>query len=48
MLNNDGNEVPRRRSHAAYPLLALAWASHISIDRPLGYGLRTRDGFQRR
>lgn len=26
---------------------ALAWAFHISLDRALGYGLRTRDGFQR-
>ncbi|RKQ90347.1 uncharacterized protein DUF4260 [Solirubrobacter pauli] len=25
----------------------LAWAAHIAIDRALGYGLRTRDGFQR-
>ena len=26
---------------------ALAWALHISIDRSVGYGMRTRDGFQR-
>jgi hypothetical protein len=26
---------------------ALAWALHISLDRALGYGMRTRDGFQR-
>ena len=26
---------------------ALAWAFHIALDRALGYGLRTRDGFQR-
>jgi hypothetical protein len=26
---------------------ALAWAFHVSLDRALGYGLRTRDGFQR-
>jgi hypothetical protein len=26
---------------------ALAWATHVSLDRALGYGLRTRDGFQR-
>jgi hypothetical protein len=25
----------------------LAWCFHISLDRALGYGLRTRDGFQR-
>ncbi len=30
-----------------YLVGALAWAFHISIDRSLGYGLRTRDGFQR-
>lgn len=28
-------------------VLPLAWASHIAIDRALGYGLRTREGFQR-
>jgi hypothetical protein len=27
---------------------ALAWAIHIALDRVVGYGLRTRDGFQRR
>ena len=26
---------------------ALAWAFHIALDRSLGYGPRTRDGFQR-
>jgi uncharacterized protein DUF4260 len=26
---------------------ALAWALHIAIDRAVGYGLRTPDGFQR-
>jgi hypothetical protein len=26
---------------------ALAWALHVAFDRALGYGLRTRDGFQR-
>jgi hypothetical protein len=25
----------------------LAWAFHVSLDRSLGYGLRTGDGFQR-
>lgn len=25
----------------------LAWAFHISLDRSVGYGMRTRDGFQR-
>jgi len=29
------------------PLGPLAWALHIAWDRMLGYGLRTRDGFQR-
>jgi hypothetical protein len=26
---------------------ALAWGLHIALDRSFGYGLRTRDGFQR-
>ena len=26
---------------------ALTWTFHIALDRALGYGLRTRDGFQR-
>jgi hypothetical protein len=26
---------------------ALAWAFHIALDRTVGYGLRTTDGFQR-
>jgi uncharacterized protein DUF4260 len=25
----------------------LAWVAHISFDRSLGFGLRTREGFQR-
>lgn len=29
------------------PLGPLAWALHIAWDRTVGYGLRTRDGFQR-
>ena len=31
----------------AWLIGALAWAFHIALDRALGYGLRTRDGFQR-
>jgi len=31
-----------------YLVGGLAWCFHISLDRALGYGLRTRDGFQRR
>ena len=31
----------------AYLVGALAWAFHVSLDRAVGYGLRTRDGFQR-
>jgi hypothetical protein len=27
---------------------AFAWAFHVALDRAIGYGLRTRDGFQRR
>ena len=30
-----------------YFIGALAWAFHIALDRALGYGLRTPDGFQR-
>jgi hypothetical protein len=30
-----------------YVVGALAWAFHITLDRAVGYGLRTRDGFQR-
>jgi hypothetical protein len=30
-----------------YDVGALAWALHIAIDRAVGYGLRTSDGFQR-
>jgi hypothetical protein len=26
---------------------ALAWATHIAIDRAVGYGMRDRNGFQR-
>jgi uncharacterized protein DUF4260 len=26
---------------------ALAWAVHVSVDRAVGYGLRTPEGFQR-
>ncbi len=26
---------------------ALVWGFHVCLDRALGYGLRTRDGFQR-
>jgi hypothetical protein len=32
---------------AGYLVGALAWALHIAVDRPVGYGLRTDDGFQR-
>jgi hypothetical protein len=31
--------------HLAYA--TVSWCFHISLDRPIGYGLRTRDGFQR-
>jgi uncharacterized protein DUF4260 len=26
---------------------ALAWGFHVAVDRAIGYGLRTREGFQR-
>src|SRR5262249_16903775 len=29
------------------PLVPLAWALHVAIDRTVGYGLRAPDGFQR-
>ena len=32
---------------SGFLLGALAWALHIALDRAIGYGLRTRDGFQR-
>lgn len=32
---------------AGYLVGALAWGFHISLDRTVGYGKRTRDGFQR-
>ncbi len=31
----------------AYLVAALAWAFHVAVDRAVGYGLRTRAGFQR-
>jgi hypothetical protein len=31
----------------AYLIGALVWCFHISFDRTVGYGLRTRDGLQR-
>jgi hypothetical protein len=31
----------------AFFIGGLAWCFHISLDRAVGYGLRTRDGFQR-
>src|SRR3954451_2164753 len=31
----------------AYLIGALVWCLHIGFDRTVGYGLRTRDGFQR-
>jgi hypothetical protein len=34
--------VPR-----AFVIGGLAWCFHISLDRAIGYGLRTRDGLQR-
>jgi hypothetical protein len=32
---------------AAFVIGALAWTLHVALDRTVGYGLRTRDGFQR-
>ena len=32
---------------AGWLIGGLAWTFHVSLDRTLGYGLRTPDGFQR-
>ena len=32
---------------AAWLVGALAWATHVAVDRAVGYGLRAPDGFQR-
>jgi hypothetical protein len=32
---------------SGYFIGALAWAFHVALDRAIGYGMRTRDGFQR-
>ena len=32
---------------AGFLIGALAWTFHIALDRAIGYGLRTPDGFQR-
>ena len=32
---------------AAWVIAALAWGAHVALDRTVGYGLRTPDGFQR-
>jgi hypothetical protein len=32
---------------AAWLVGALAWGTHVAVDRAVGYGLRTSDGFQR-
>ncbi|MEA2249332.1 MAG: hypothetical protein QOH46_3861 [Solirubrobacteraceae bacterium] len=31
----------------AWLIAGLAWAAHVALDRAVGYGLRTEDGFQR-
>jgi len=31
----------------AWTAAGLAWCAHIGFDRSLGFGLRTREGFQR-
>jgi Domain of unknown function (DUF4260) len=33
--------------NAAWVGAALAWIAHVSVDRSLGFGLRTAKGFQR-
>jgi hypothetical protein len=32
---------------AAWLVGGLAWTFHVALDRTLGYGMRTRDGYQR-
>jgi hypothetical protein len=32
---------------AGWLVAGLAWGAHVALDRTVGYGLRTRDGFQR-
>ena len=32
---------------SVWPVGALAWATHISVDRAAGYGMRNANGFQR-
>lgn len=32
----------------AWLVAALAWGAHVAIDRAVGYGLRDRQGYQRR
>jgi hypothetical protein len=32
---------------AAWFVAGLAWATHVAVDRAVGYGLRDRAGFQR-
>ena len=39
--------APSGWSASAILVGALAWAFHVALDRAVGYGLRTRDGFQR-
>ena len=39
--------VPLAGLGAGWLVAALAWAAHIALDRSLGFGLRTRDGFPR-
>jgi Domain of unknown function (DUF4260) len=39
--------VPALGLPSGYLVGGLAWAFHVALDRALGYGLRTRDGFQR-
>jgi hypothetical protein len=35
-------------SNPVWLVAGLAWGVHVALDRTVGYGLRTRDGFQRR
>jgi len=42
-----GGAVALGIAPVAFLVGALAWAFHVALDRAMGYGLRTRDGFQR-
>ena len=42
-----GGELVGALRDGGYVIGALAWAFHVALDRTVGYGLRTSDGFRR-